>query len=436
MALFSGKSFQVHELERIQNTLAPILKPLGKLYGFFMDRRAREYSQQKVYHAGIPCISIGNIALGGTGKTPLTDWFLGWAESCGKKAAVLTRGYGAKTPYYPYTVSLQSKAAESGDEPLMLALKHPLARVIVDPVRRRGAVLAVHEYHPDFLVMDDGFQHLALHRDVDIVLLRPKEFMENWDRVLPAGMWRESASALGRASVFLVRADEVAFEQLEPLLKERLKAFTAPVFSFTLQATGLELILGQKIQSSDSPCFSSAWNHRVVHGQTCSDTPVSDYSFEKKERDVSKTISCPYLLVSGVGSPEDVRRTVTQFLGRAPDKHCIFADHHAYTEQDALHIGTLAKTQNLIVVTTAKDAQKLAVVADFSFYSCMVTIRFGTKALIWDRQSNKARLVGQSFDQWWEQKARDIGLIHDAHAVHVSSSSEQTGQHREEMKNG
>lgn len=435
MALFSGKSSRTRELNRIQEKLAPVLGPLGKLYGFFMDKRARRYGCLKKYRAGIPCVSIGNIALGGTGKTPLTDWFLRWAESRGKRAAVLTRGYGAKPPYYPYTVSHRSVASEAGDEPLMLALAHPSARVVVDPVRCRGAALAEHEYHPDFLVMDDGFQHLALHRDVDVVLLRPEDFMENWNKVVPAGMWRESAGALGRASVFLVRADEAAFENLEPLIRDRLKGLNAPVFSFALRAVGLEPIIGKKTAFSVSPPPSAEYSRFAFSNPSMLNANISERVHSGPTHDVSGEGAFPYLLVSGVGSPGDVRETAIQFLGRAPDEHCIFPDHHAYTERDASRIGVAAKAKNLTVVTTAKDAQKLSMVADFSFYSFMADVRFGAKSLIRDEESGETRIVGQSFDQWWERKARDLGLL-DEQVSRDARFSEQAGLNKEEIDNG
>ena len=430
MTLFSGKRLQARDLNRIQKKLSPALAPLGKLYGFLMDRRARKYARLKPYRAGIPCISVGNIALGGTGKTPLTDWLLCWAEKHGKRAVVLTRGYGARPPCYPYTVSSRSVAAQAGDEPLMLALAHPSARVVVDPVRCRGAVFAEHEHHPDFFVMDDGFQHLALHRDVDIVLLRPEDFTENWDKVVPAGMWREGAKALNRASVFLVRAEEAAFDEHARLIRDRLKDCAAPIFSFALRASGLEPVLGKKAQC---PRSSSA---ALPGAPSCSTSACANFRFMEtpnsgRTREDHETTNMPYLLVSGVGSPQDVRETATRFMGRAPDEHCIFADHHAYSEQDAARIGCLAKARNLVVVTTSKDAPKLSMVADFVFYSIVVKVRFGRKALVRSVQGNGRDCVEWSFDEWWMQTARTLGLARAEHDAAGASPHDGIYQGRE-----
>lgn len=412
MVLFPGKRLQAYDLKRIQKTLMPVLKPFGKLYGFFMDRRARKYGCLQTHRTGVPCISIGNIALGGTGKTPLTDWLLGWAELHGKRAVVLTRGYGAKPPCYPYIVSAQSVAAQAGDEPLMLALAHPSAKVVVDPVRCRGAIFAEREYAPDFFVMDDGFQHLALHRDVDIVLLRPEDLRENWDTVIPAGMWREGASALARASVFLVRADEAVFDALKPLICSRLKACAAPIFSFALHAVGLEPVSGKLANEAEAQgAFVSTPPTRLEAHTFCAGAQSSEAALAPRRVVTQEADFGPYLLVSGVGSPADVRETATQCIGRAPEEHCVFADHHAYTTQEALRIGNMAKNQHLRIVTTSKDAQKLSSVADFLFYSIVVQPRFGAEALIPNEQDGGYRCVAVSFEQWWGQTAGILGLI-------------------------
>ena len=129
----------------------------------------------KDFTPAYPCVAVGNIAWGGSGKTPLVDWLLSRTAKQGLEAVVLTRGYGAHPPVLPFPVSPASTAEEAGDEPLMLRLRHPAAAILVDPVRARAARLAEQTLNPDLLVLDDGFQHLAVRRHLNLVLLRPED---------------------------------------------------------------------------------------------------------------------------------------------------------------------------------------------------------------------------------------------------------------------
>ena len=124
---------------RMQRKLSSLLRPASKVYGSLMKLRAKTYNSRirRVYRAKCPVVSIGNIGWGGSGKTPLTDWLLSWAEGKGLRSVVLTRGYGGKPPSLPFIVKQDSASAESGDEPLYLARRHPHARILVDPKRAR-----------------------------------------------------------------------------------------------------------------------------------------------------------------------------------------------------------------------------------------------------------------------------------------------------------
>ena len=124
----------------LQNVLAPLLLPLSVLYGIggLCRRTLVRRGVLKCWKPPRPCISIGNISWGGTGKTPVTDYLLSWAEECNLRAAVLTRGYKAKPSSLPLRAAPGVPAAECGDEPLMLAARHPDAVVMVDPERNRA----------------------------------------------------------------------------------------------------------------------------------------------------------------------------------------------------------------------------------------------------------------------------------------------------------
>ena len=211
----------------LQNILAPLLLPLSLLYGV-AGRWKRALTMVR-WKSSRPCVAIGNISWGGTGKTPVTDWLLAWADRKGLRAAVLTRGYGAKPSRLPLLVESGTPASECGDEPLMLSRRHPRAAVMVDPERgRAGRALEASDAAPDIFFLDDGFQHVRAGRDLDLVLLDqddvrfsplPGRPPSNWNRIIPAGTWREPVSALHQAAAFLVKCEPEEGTRSCPTLK-------------------------------------------------------------------------------------------------------------------------------------------------------------------------------------------------------------------------
>jgi len=164
----------------LQKSLYPLLRPLGAAYRVLMRARRRRYENGAACRTDVPCVSVGNIGWGGSGKTPVVQWLLQWAAGHGLHAVVLTRGYKASPPGLPYVVTPQSPAAHAGDEPLMLARSCPQGTVVVDPVRSRSARWAQERLDPDFFVLDDGFQHVQVARDTDLVLLKKDDLHAEW----------------------------------------------------------------------------------------------------------------------------------------------------------------------------------------------------------------------------------------------------------------
>jgi tetraacyldisaccharide 4'-kinase len=154
------------------------------------------------------CLSVGNIAMGGRGKTPVVELVTRLLLAEGERPAILTRGYHRRTPLDGVVVvsdgaSIVAGLDESGDEPMMLAEALPAARVLVSDVRTVSAAIAERALGATVHVMDDGFQHRALARDVDIVLVAPQDLD---DRRLPFGRLRESPVALNRADAIILDA--------------------------------------------------------------------------------------------------------------------------------------------------------------------------------------------------------------------------------------
>ncbi len=200
-------SFSLSWQERI---IATVLVPAGWLYGLLAAVRVTLYRLGffSVYRAPVPVISIGNLAVGGTGKTPAVNWLIKHLLAQGRKVAVVSRGYGGRG--VPGGVGVVSAGAGPllapeicGDEPFLLARRNPRALIVVAPKRACGVRQAIEELGADIIVLDDGFQHLAVARDLDIVLLDGNYPLGN-GRVLPAGRLRERPSALARGDLFLL----------------------------------------------------------------------------------------------------------------------------------------------------------------------------------------------------------------------------------------
>ncbi len=346
----------------LQRRFRPLLRPAATAYETVMRLRARRYADtpDKRYRAACPVISVGNIAWGGSGKTPLVDYLLDRAAKAGAGAVVLARGYKARPPELPYPVRPDADPALAGDEPLLLARRHPEALVLVDPKRRRAAAWAEEKAGPRLFVLDDGMQHLDMRRDLDLVLLRPDDLLTEWNRVIPAGSWREGKEALARADAFFLKADPEIFSVLAATAEQRLRPYAKPLFSFFLKPAGLSRLT---LAPSDAP---------------------------EKAPDLGGR---EYALTCAVGSPDQVLKTAESLLGKAPAFTKNFADHHAYTETDADALAA----PGLPLVCTAKDAAKLAPLLP----------RFG-RTPVWVLETElifgPALFTDKNFDAWWAEQ--------------------------------
>lgn len=324
---------------QFQQQFAHFLTPISRAYARVMRLRANLYrtGRRKSWRPPAPCISVGNISWGGTGKTPVVSWLLDWARDEGLQATVLTRGYGGKPPHLPYEVELLSPARHSGDEPLLLKRMHPHARIVVDPKRTRAGAYAADK--TSLFILDDGFQHMAIQRDVNLCLLCPQDLEDAWDRVIPAGSWREDLSALGRADAFLVNTMFDADDCLETLARIKLAILGKPIFFFRVSARGLtNALTGETLES--------------LYGQR-------------------------FVLVTGIAHPDKVCRTCRTELGENPIRHLVYPDHHPFTESDwQAIVATAERNQCSHVVCTPKDAVKLAALADERLWVSQLTTTF------------------------------------------------------------
>jgi tetraacyldisaccharide 4'-kinase len=188
--------------------LVRLMKPFSSLYSLALIFRAKGYSAGVLpsYRLPRPVVSVGNLTVGGTGKTPLVAYIARWLMERGKRAAVLSRGYGGSMEGKVRIVSdggsIHLSPAEAGDEPYLLASSLPGLAVIVGSDRYRAGLLAMRELEPDIFILDDGYQHLRLERDLNLLLLDCERPYGN-GRTIPAGALREPLSALERADLLI-----------------------------------------------------------------------------------------------------------------------------------------------------------------------------------------------------------------------------------------
>ncbi|NLY41121.1 MAG: tetraacyldisaccharide 4'-kinase [Desulfovibrionales bacterium] len=340
----------------IQTRFAPVLEPLANAYAYLMRTRANLYTRETLpaWRPPAPCISVGNISWGGTGKTPVVSWILDWAIQQGITPAVLTRGYGSHPPKRPYMVDIDSPAYEAGDEPLLLKLNHPEAHVVVDSNRVRGGKAISAANGPGLFVLDDGFQHLRVQRDINLCLFSPTDLDQQWNHVLPAGTWREDRSALNRADAFLINRMFGEEDCLDPLARIQLIHLGKPIYFF--QVVAQHIVNLRSGQMSD--CL-------------------------KGER---------FLLVTGIGNPKKVLATCKRDLDELPVHHLSFPDHHPFSAADWQTIVERAERARCTrILCTPKDAVKLAPFADERLWVPHLSTSF-------------TAYDSMTFDQWLAQR--------------------------------
>lgn len=186
-------------IERIWSGKSPLyllLMPLSWLYGLISNliRLSYKTGLKKSWRASVPVVVVGNLTAGGNGKTPVVIWLVETLQQHGFRVGVVSRGYGGKAEHYPLLLAKETSTAQAGDEPVLI-YQRTGAPVAVSPVRSDAvqALLASHEL--DVVITDDGLQHYALQRDIEIVVVDGVRRFGNgcW---LPAGPMRERESRL------------------------------------------------------------------------------------------------------------------------------------------------------------------------------------------------------------------------------------------------
>jgi len=289
--------------------LRPILCAAEATYSFIVNRRNRWYDRQgPIVRVPVPVIGVGNITVGGTGKTPLIIDLVQRLSVAGWQCAVIARGYG-------------SRRGEPNDEQLLVQAAVPSVEYFVDRNRGRAAQLASRS-GAEVILLDDAFQHRRLHRDLDIVLI-DATCPFGYGRLLPRGLLREPLQGLRRAPVILVtRCDQVTHDELRKLLE-------------TLKALAPQAALLRS-------------RHRVKSVETLRGVPI-----DQSLKGLRGVVIC------GIGNPFAFVATV-QSLGVEIVDGAFVRDHHRYAEKDVENLFHRDRfVSHDIKFTTEKDAVKL-----------------------------------------------------------------------------
>lgn len=190
------------------------LLPLSMLYRFIVAVRKLAYQRDLLtrHKMPVPVIIVGNISVGGTGKTPFVLWLSDQLKAAGYSPGIISRGYGGKAEHYPFDVTADTPTAVAGDEPVLIARRSGCP-VVVDPDRSRAAVHLLSQSHCDVIISDDGLQHYALQRDIEIALVDSRRRFGN-KLCLPAGPLREPMSRLQSVN-FVVYHGEAASQRYQ-----------------------------------------------------------------------------------------------------------------------------------------------------------------------------------------------------------------------------
>lgn len=317
------------------------LSALANCYKKVMTIRESLYLNEHKKRYSLPCsvISVGNITVGGTGKTPMVIYLARLIKKQGHQPVVVSRGYGGTLSGEGGIVSdgksLLMSSDQSGDEPYLIAEKllEDSVPVVIGSQRYEAGMEAVSAFNPDVVILDDGFQHMKLKRDLDILLFDAKNPLGNGS-LLPRGTLREPVTAAARADLFVLTRVENGKEA------SALQHFRQSVS---------ENLMAEKL--SETPVFTSAHKPSVIGRiEPGLSEPICTDDVDRN--------SVVYAF-SGIAKNHEFRKTVTE-MGFRIAGYAEFEDHYCYSDKDCSELAASAKRKGATaLITTEKDQVKL-----------------------------------------------------------------------------
>jgi len=307
----------------------PFLFGLSLIYGSCVSLRQKGYALgvMPIKHLPCPVFSVGNLTVGGTGKTPVVRMIAEDLMSMGRHPAILTRGYKRQDRRGLTVVSDLEKILtvpeEVGDEPYMMAQWLPGTPVIVGKNRYQSGIFALNHFGTDCFILDDGFQHMGLFRDLDILVINASDPFDH-GKLLPYGHLRESLSAINRASLILLNKSD-SDQDLNPIMD----------------------IIRQ--YNKEAPVFETTYTPEYL-------VPAAD---QRSHIPLSSLKDRPILVFSGIADPSSLLNELTK-TGAKIAQSIVFSDHHWFSERDVQLIQKMAERFRAeYIVTTEKDGVRL-----------------------------------------------------------------------------
>jgi tetraacyldisaccharide 4'-kinase len=303
-----------------------LLLPFSWLYGLVILARNLAYDKGwfRQEAVEVPVISVGNLTAGGTGKTPLVEYLVRQLVASGKHPAIVSRGYGRRSDGVVVVSdgqTVQSNAAMGGDEPVQMAHKLANVPIVVAERRIEAAQVAVRDFHADVLVLDDGYQHRSLKRDLDVLVMDARKDLTR-EPLLPAGMRREPLSALDRANI-------VVLSRVDP-------------------GAGPVRWLNALANRMPGPPVMSRTKHAGVYRYA-----------DHREIGIAVLREGPVLAFSGIADHAGFITSLRQ-MGVTVADDVRFRDHHRYGRNDVRQLGEALRGSGAsCFVTTEKDAVRI-----------------------------------------------------------------------------
>ncbi len=297
-------------------------------YAWAVAARNRSYDNGKspIRRVAAPVVSVGNLSVGGTGKTPLVAWLAQWFLDRGVRVALVSRGYGAA-------------AGESNDEARELALRLPDVPHLQNRDRHAAAQQAIDQHGAQLILLDDAFQHRRLHRDLDIVLLDGLDPFGG-ERLLPRGLLREPLANLSRAHVVVLTRADLLGPEMRDAIRKRVQRLAPHALWLEAGVRVDRLLRHGSLPATANQTVSDGLSPAMPSIETLRGLPIGAFC--------------------GIGNPAGFQRTLER-LGATIVGWREFPDHHRFDAKDigSLDAWSAELTAAQAIVCTRKDWVKL-----------------------------------------------------------------------------